>query len=106
MQRYKENTSFGHIRTKTRLFLGYGHASGALRLVYHEDTMEATDTLYLTQRVEHKLLVGFHVAGIYLDEKVKITTGIVTFGNLIDGLHGIHKLLNEVLGVLFEPDVT
>ena len=76
-----------------------------LDFTYHDDAVQTSDAVDVSQRVEHEVLIGFHVAGIYLDLEVIITGGVVAFRYLVDGLHGIHELLNQVMGVLLEPDI-
>ena len=71
----------------------------------HDDAVQTSYAVDVSQRVEHKVLIGFHVAGIYLDLEVVITGGVVAFRYLVDGLHGIHELLNQIVGVLLEPDI-
>src|SRR3712207_3440592 len=83
----------------------YGNAPGALYLAYDEYAVKASHALYIAQSIEHKVLIILHVTGIYLDKEIEIATGVVTFGNLADVLHGVHKLLNELVGVLFEAYV-
>ncbi len=63
------------------------------------------DAVDVSQRVEHEVLIGFHIAGIYLDQEVIIAGGVVALRYLVDGLHGIHELLNQVMGMLLEPDI-
>ena len=46
-----------------------------------------------------------HVPGIHLDLEVVIAGGIVALRNLVDGLHGIHELLNQIVGVLLQSDI-
>src|SRR3712207_1293981 len=82
-----------------------GHATGALHLADDENAVEAAYALYVTQGVEHEVLIILHVTGIDLDEKVEIAAGVEAFGNFADVLHGVHKLLNEFVGVLFEAYV-
>ena len=41
----------------------------------------------------------------YLDLEVVITGGVVALRYLVDGFHGIHELLNQVMGMLLEPDI-
>ena len=72
----------------------------------HDDAMETSDAVDISQGVEHEVLIGFHVAGIHLDLEIVITGGVVAFRNLVDGLHGIHELLNQIMGVLFQSDIT
>ena len=76
-----------------------------LDFTYHDDAVQTSDAVDVSQSVEHEVLIGFHVAGIYLDLEVIITGGVVTFRYLVDGLHGIHELLNQVMGMLLEPDI-
>lgn len=72
---------------------------------YHDDAVQTSYAVDVSQGVEHKVLIGFHVAGIYLDLEVVITGGVVALRYLVDGLHGIHELLNQVMGMLFESDI-
>lgn len=72
----------------------------------YDDAMETSDAVDISQGVEHEVLIGFHVAGIHLDLEVVIAGGVVAFRYLVDGLHGIHELLNQIMGVLFQSDIT
>ena len=76
-----------------------------LDFTYHDDAVQTSDAVDVSQGVEHEVLIGFHVAGIYLDLEVIIAGGVVAFRYLVDGLHGIHELLNQIVGVLLEPDI-
>ena len=76
-----------------------------LDFTYHDDAVQTSDAVDVSQGVEHKVLIGFHVAGIYLDLEVIIAGGVVALRYLVDGLHGIHELLNQIVGVLLEPDI-
>lgn len=76
-----------------------------LDFTYHDDAVQTSYAVDVSQRVEHKVLIGFHVAGIYLDQEVVITGGVVAFRYLVDGLHGIHELLNQIVSMLLEPDI-
>lgn len=67
----------------------------ALGLVDHEDAVQATHAWDGSQGIEHELLIGFHVLGVNLDEKVKVSTRIVALRDLINMLDSIHKLLDE-----------
>lgn len=71
----------------------------------HDDAVQTSYAVDVSQRVEHEVLIGFHVAGIYLDLEVIIAGGVVALRYLVDGLHGIHELLNQIVGVLLEPDI-
>lgn len=71
----------------------------------HDDAVQTSYAVDVSQRVEHEVLIGFHIAGIYLDLEVIIAGGVVAFRYLVDGLHGIHELLNQVMGMLLEPDI-
>lgn len=71
----------------------------------HDDAVQTSYAVDVSQRVEHEVLIGFHVAGIYLDLEIVITGGVVALRYLVDGLHGIHELLNQIMGMLLEPDI-
>ena len=71
----------------------------------HDDAVQTSYAVDVSQGVEHEVLIGFHVAGIYLDLEVIIAGGVVALRYLVDGLHGIHELLNQVMGVLFQSDI-
>lgn len=71
----------------------------------YDDAVQTSYAVDVSQRVEHEVLVGFHIAGIYLDLEVIIAGGVVAFRYLVDVLHGIHELLNQVMGMLLEPDI-
>jgi len=70
-----------------------------------DDAVEASDAVDVTQGVEHEVLVVLHIVGIDLDLEVVVTSGVVTFCYLVDALHSIHELLDEVVGVLLQADV-
>ena len=76
-----------------------------LDFTYHDDAVQTSYAVDVSQGVEHEVLIGFHVAGIYLDLEVVITGGVVAFRYLVDGLHGIHELLNQIVGVLLQSDI-
>ena len=76
-----------------------------LDFTYHDDAVQTSYAVDVSQRVEHKVLIGFHVAGIYLNLEVIIASGVVALRYLVDGLHGIHELLNQVVGMLFQSDI-
>ena len=71
----------------------------------YDDAMETSDAVDISQGVEHEVLIGFHVAGIHFDLEIVITGGVEAFRNLVDGLHGIHELLNQIVGVLLQSDI-
>ena len=71
----------------------------------HDNAVQTSYAVDVSQGVEHEVLIGFHIAGIYLDLEVIIAGGVVALRYLVDGLHGIHELLNQVMGVLLEPDI-
>lgn len=72
---------------------------------YHDDAVQTSYAVDVSQGVEHEVLIGFHIPGIYLDLEIVITGGVVALRYLVDGLHGIHELLNQVMGMLLEPDI-
>ena len=76
-----------------------------LDFTYHDDAVQTSYAVDVSQGVEHKVLIGFHIPGIYLDLEVIIAGGVVAFRYLVDDLHGIHELLNQVMGMLLEPDI-
>ena len=71
----------------------------------HDDAVQTSYAVDVSQGVEHEVLIGFHIPGIYLDQEVIIAGGVVALRYLVDGLHGIHELLNQVMGMLLEPDI-
>ena len=71
----------------------------------HDDAVQTSNAVDVSQGVEHEVLISFHIPGIYLDLEIVITGGVVAFRYLVDGLHGIHELLNQIVGVLLEPDI-
>lgn len=71
----------------------------------YNHTVQATDAVYVAERVEHEVLIVLHVVGIHLDKEVIIARSVVALRDLVDALHPIHKLLYQVVGVLLEPDV-
>ena len=71
----------------------------------HDDAVQTSYAVDVSQGVEHEVLIGFHVAGIYLDLEVIIAGGVVALRYLVDGLHGIHELLNQIMGVLLQSDI-
>lgn len=87
------------------LSLAYGHTMRVFGLVDDEDAVEATYALYAAERVLHELLIVFHIFGVDLDEEVVVAAGVETLCDLVDALHGVHKLLDEFFGVLLKFDV-
>ena len=71
----------------------------------HDNAVQTSDAVDVSQGVEHEVLISFHIPGIHLDLEVVIASGIVAFRYLVDGLHGIHELLNQVVGVLLQSDI-
>ena len=71
----------------------------------HDDAVETSDAVDISQGVEHEVLIILHVPGINLYLEVVIAGGVVAFRYLVDGLHGIHELLNQVVGVLLQSDI-
>lgn len=76
-----------------------------LDFTYHDDAVQTSYAVDVSQGVEHEVLIGFHIPGIYLNLEVIIAGGVVALRYLVDGLHGIHELLNQIVGVLLEPDI-
>ena len=70
-----------------------------------DDTVQTTDTVDVAEGVKHEVLVVFHVVGIDFDLEVVVARGIIALGYLVDGLHGVHELLDEIVGVLLQTDV-
>ena len=70
-----------------------------------DDTVQASDAVDVTQGVEHEVLVVLHVVGIHFDLEVIVASGVVAFGYLVDVLHGVHKLLDEFVGMLLQSNV-
>ena len=93
------------------LWFGFGEASAygdvmrILDFADDDDAVEASDAVNVAQGVEHEVLVVLHIVGIDFDLKVVVASGVVAFRNLVDALHGIHELLDEVVGVLLQSDV-
>ena len=71
----------------------------------HDDAVKTSDAVDISQGIEHEVLIILHVSGIHLDLEVVIAGGVVAFRYLVDGLHGIHELLNQVVGVLLQSDI-
>ena len=71
----------------------------------HDDAVQTSDAVDVSQGVEHEILIILHVAGIHLNLEIVITGGIVALRYLVDGLHGIHELLNQIVGVLLQSDI-
>ena len=71
----------------------------------HDDAVKASDAVDISQGIKHEILIILHISGIHLDLEVVIAGGVVALRNLVDGLHGIHELLNQIVGVLLEPDI-
>ena len=87
------------------LRLAYGHAMCVFGLVDDEDAVKATYALDAAEGVLHELLIVLHVFGVDLDEEVVVAAGVEALRDLVDALHGVHKLLDEFLGVLLKLDV-
>ena len=43
----------------------------------HDDAVQTSYAVDVSQGVEHEVLIGFHIAGIYLDQEVIIAGGVV-----------------------------
>lgn len=67
----------------------------------YNNTMQTTNTINVAQCIEHKVLIVFHIFGINLDLKIIVACSIVTFCYLVNALHRIHKLLYQVMSMLF-----
>lgn len=78
---------------------------GILDFANHDDAVKASDAVDISQGIEHEVLIILHVSGIHLDLEVVIAGGVVALCYLVDGLHGIHELLNQVVGVLLQSDI-
>ena len=77
-----------------------------LCFVNNEDTMQTSYTINRTKRVEHELLIAFHVTRIDFNKEIVVTTGVITLCYFLKILHNVHKLLYEFLRVLFQSDIT
>ena len=71
----------------------------------YDDAVKASDAVDISQGVEHEVLIILHIPGIHLDLEVVIAGGVVAFRYLVDGLHGVHELLNQIMGVLLQSDI-
>ena len=71
-----------------------------------DDAVQTSYTVDVAEGVEHEVLIVFHVVCIYFDLEVVIACGVVAFCYLVNVLHGVHELLYQVVGVLFQSDVT
>lgn len=49
---------------------------------------------YISQRVEHELLIVFHVFGQHLYLEIELATGLITLRNLVDVHHCIAEFLD------------
>ena len=58
----------------------------------HDDAVQTSYAVDVSQGVEHKVLIGFHIPGIYLDLEIVLTRGVVALGYMIDGLHENNEL--------------
>lgn len=85
--------------------LAHENAVRVLDFANDDNAMKASDTVDVTQRIEHKVLIVFHIVGIYLNLEVVIASRVVTFRDLVYSLNDVHKLLDELVGVLFKSDV-
>ena len=83
----------------------YGDVMRVLDFADDDDAVQASDAVDVAQGVEHEVLVVLHVVGIYFDLEVVVASGVVTFCYLVDALHGVHELLDKVVGVLLQPNV-
>ena len=68
--------------------------------------MQTSYTINCTKRVEHELLIAFHVTRIDFNKEIIVATGVITFCDFLNTLHYIHEFLYEFLRVLFESDIT
>ena len=56
--------------------------------------MNTPHTIYFAKDIKHKMLIGFHILGIYFYQKVKLTTRIITLCYLLNCLYCINSLIN------------
>ena len=77
-----------------------------LCFVNDEDAMQTSYTINRTKRVEHELLIAFHVSRIDFNKEIVVTTGVITLCDFFKILHNVHKLLYEFLRMLFKSDIT
>jgi len=93
--------------SKTRCLgnIGHGHTPCAFGLIDDKDAVQTSHTRDGAERVEHELLVGFHVTCVHLNQEVEVTARVVAFRDFVDMLYGIHELLDQLLCVLFQSDV-
>ena len=83
--------------------LRHRYAVRVLYLANDDDAVQASNAVDVAEGVEHEVLIGFHVACVYLYLEIVVASGVVALGYLVDVLHGVHKLLYEVVGVLLQP---
>ena len=55
--------------------------------------MQTSYTINRTKRVEHELLIAFHVMCIDFNKKIVVTTGVITLCYFLKILHNVHKTL-------------
>ena len=48
-----------------------------LDFTYHDDAVQTSYAVDVSQGVEHEVLIGFHIPGIYLNLEVIISGGVV-----------------------------
>ncbi len=64
----------------------------------HDDTVQASDAFDISQRVEHEVLIGFHIPGIYLeplDPKSSASTNFATSAFVTAKIQLIFQLKEE-----------
>lgn len=80
----------------------HGNAMRILYLANHDDTVKASYAIDVAQGVEHEVLISLHVARVDLYQKIIVASGIIALRHLVYGLHDVHELLYQVVGMLFQ----
>ena len=64
--------------------------------IHHEGALDGTQALDGAQGVDEKVIVIQHIRRVNLEEVVKISGDVVTFGHFRDVLDPVHKIVGNV----------
>ena len=76
-----------------------------LNLSDNDNAVQAPNTTNISKRIEHEILVVFHVSCVNFNKEIIVAGGVIAFSDLIDRLHCIHKLLYKIVGMLLKSDI-
>lgn len=79
---------------------------GVLDLAEYKRTVEGAYAVKVAEDSEQKLLIRFHVARIYLEQKIVVAGNVVTFSYLGNAFHRLHDTESIFIGVLLHLQIT